>query len=423
MPRFRITRSPGDDDGRDRTVSFDVGEPGKKQRRGLFGRAPAEEEQDPAPWEVETDIGESVAPSRHDRNVPTAPRLARAGSKARMKAVGASTPDADVSVGRLKSVERLAAISTEHSAVDTDDPWAKSAGGAAYDAAASLPPPAPVPPDPVSSSHEVPAPASEPRLGLGGAGGGGFDSDSFWGEPDDVSVAVEGSSKRGADSSFAPPRFEGQSLFDVQAVSPREPSDEFLGAASDFDVDVGFTHDSVADMGLTGWDDTSASSLGFADEGPIESHDPFAPARSGQTRGSLQAHDMSYPDIPTLTVDDALSRGSELLEQGQAEDALSILEMGLRMEPSNAALRTWVDFAERKVLADILPEARSDRVLRLVPAEPPGFADPRDAKLAESVRSPRTFSALREEHSVMSMREFAGRVSAMIAMRVMAWDD
>ncbi|GEM_PF-2614453 len=400
----------------------------KKQRKGLFGKST--ETSDPAPWEVETEIGPAAPTSKHDRNVPTASRLAGAGSKARMAAVGRET---GTEIGRVRSADRISAISTSHDALDQDDPWAESAGADAFRAGAPMPPPpSPVPPDPVSSSIEAPKPESDHDFGLAGEGSGGdFNSDSFWGEPEDAAAeAPHLATERRADRSYEPPRFEGQSAFDMPAVAPEPSGSEFLGAAGTFDMDVGFTHDSVADMGLSTWGE-SESPLGLASDdsiGGLASHDPFAPARSSAAssearREEPRGHDMSYPDIPTLTVDDALSRGSELLEAGQAEDALAILEMGLRMEPRNAALKTWVDFAERKVLADILPEARGDRVLRLVPPTVPAFADPRDAKLAEAMATPRTFAVVRSMHSGMSMREFAGRLDVMISMKVLAWDE
>jgi hypothetical protein len=415
MPRYRIHRSPGDDDDdSERVVSFDLRDTPKKERKGLFSRFRASKAE-AAPWEIDTEIAPAIPQSQHDRNVPTAPRLQRLGSKARLRGVTGEV-SAIPSVGRLRSKDRISAISTDHTNTDTDDPWAASAGGDGYDAEATLaPPPAPVPPDPIPQSLE--SERSELKFNEGPSQN--FGSDSFWGELKQGEEEAPKETRGGA--TFTPPKFDGETAFRLAAVD--DPADDFLGASSGFDMDVGFTHDSVIDeSGLSGWEDTPAP-LGLAEEA-LASHDVFAPARSASRPVEApRGHDMSYPDIPALTVEEAIRRGKELLESGQAEDALAILDMGLRMEPENASLQIWVAFAEDRVLTGILPDARADRVLRLVASEPPSFADPRDSALARSVASPRSFTALRGEHSGMSMREFAGRIGAMLAMRVMSWDD
>lgn len=417
MPRYRIHRSPADDDNdSDRVVSFDVRDTAKEGRKGLFShfRAPKAEA---APWELDAETAPAIPQSQHDRNVPTSPRLQRLGSKARLRGVTGEV-SAVPSVGRLRSKDRISAISTAHANTDIDDPWAASTGGDGYDAEAILaPPPAPVPPDPIPQSVE--SERSELKFEFNEGSSQSFGSDSFWGAPKEGEEEAPKETRGGA--TFIPPKFDGETAFRLAAVD--NPADEFLGASSGFDMDVGFTHDSVIDeSGLSGWEDTPAP-LALAEE-TLASHDAFAPTRSASRPVEApRGHDMSYPDIPALTSEDAVRRGKELLESGQAEDALAILEMGLRMEPENASLQLWVAFAEDRVLTSILPDARADRVLRLVASEPPSFADPRDSALARSVASPRSFTALRGEHSGMSMREFAGRIGAMLAMRVMRWDD
>jgi hypothetical protein len=426
MPRFRVHPTPKDDSC-DRVVDFEVGT--SKERRGLlerFKKAPP----DPAPWEVDTEPLEAVPASRHDRNVPTTSRLRRVPGSVPVGA-GRSAPDhqpVDMSgsVGRMCSVDPIRAVDASlHDPSDTDDPWAKSTGGKAYDIEAMLPPPpAPVPPDPIqafipdgSYEFETAGDSTDEALPR-------FGSDSFWElPPADVSNDSE--------DSAAPPNVPDAASAadeppDREDPDREDPDSGYLGAGSDFDVDVGFTHDSVADTTLADWGGAAFDDLALAGSPSPSTELSFAPqptpTPSLRSDAPPTAHDMSYPDIPTLTVDDAVARGRELMEAGHAEDALAILEMGLRMEPENSSLLTWLSYAERQVVAEILPDAQGDRILRLL-SEAPTFADPRDARLVKSLINPRTFNDLRAEHSGMSMREFAGRVSAMLSLRVLRWEE
>ena len=453
MPLHRIHRSPRDGD----EGSSSPGKP-SKPRRGLFGGL-SSTNSDPAPWEVDTVVETpAVSPppprvvSRHDRDAPTSARL-RVASKARMAAVAGKANETDISKtfgrlraadgpseGRPNAADATAAAPSADGATYLDDPWAAATGGKPYEEGVVLPPlAAPVPPDPMPDSFAM----AEAPLGADAdesTADSPFDSDSFWGGGQDYEETVP----------------------DVQLAPPSAADDGFL--AGDFDPDVGFTHDSVVEKRASDWGPASFDDLALAtpvevdDDGPalISGGDPFdhlaepaqitrrtqsVPPESADSGAAARplgtssghhatsapptfAHDMSYPDIPTLTVEDALKRGRELLADGQAEDALAVLEMGRRIDSTDRRLAACLEQAEDKVLGGILPNARADRSLALTdPESSEAFADPRDAALVRSLAEPRSFAALRAEHSMLSMREFAGRVSAMLSMRVFRWDD
>ena len=96
------------------------------------------------------------------------------------------------------------------------------------------------------------------------------------------------------------------------------------------------------------------------------------------------------------SVEDLLSQGRELLAGGELAQALKLLRHAKRVAPNHRPISTWLDFAERRVLRDHLPNETPDSVTRLAQDRRRLFAhaSDRERQLLGVIDGKRTLSVI-----------------------------
>lgn len=66
-----------------------------------------------------------------------------------------------------------------------------------------------------------------------------------------------------------------------------------------------------------------------------------------------------------VNVEPLLTRARELLSSGEIPEALKLLGQARRKDPNNNSVATWLEFGQRRLLREYLPDASTDSVARL----------------------------------------------------------